>query len=76
MTVLTKPLEHDCTHPVAEHYISAADDRWHCHVDDCPCSQARLLAEHPRSEVDLVTEMRFFGIDAKLTCDGIVVGGR
>jgi len=49
--------------------ISAADDRWHCH--DCPCSRPRLLAEHPRFHVDLVTEMRFFGVDAKLTRDGI-----
>ncbi len=71
MTVLTKPLEHDCSHPVAEHYINAADDRWHCH--DCPCSRPRLLAEHPRSDVDLVTEIRFFGVDAKLTRDGMVV---
>ena len=34
MTVLIKPLEHDCTHPVAEHYISLAGDQWHCHVAD------------------------------------------
>ena len=29
MTELTKSLEHDCAQLIAEHYISAADDRWH-----------------------------------------------
>jgi len=29
MSVLTIPLEHDCAQLIAEHYISAADDRWH-----------------------------------------------
>jgi hypothetical protein len=86
--VLTKPLEHDCTHPATEHWISAADDRWHCHVDDCTCSRPRLMPERHRSgamsaadeqlchDVDLVSEMRFFGIDAKVTRGGIVIHGR
>jgi hypothetical protein len=87
MTVLTKPLGHDCAHPVDEHYISAADDWWHCHVDDCTCSRPRLMPERSSSgaltpadtrlchEIDLVSEMRFFGVDAKLTRDGIVIHG-
>jgi len=87
MTVLIKPLEHDCTHPVTEHYISAADDQWHCHVADCMCSRPRLMPERHRSgalapadeqlchDVDVVSEMRFFGIDAKMTGDGIVIHG-
>jgi hypothetical protein len=87
MTLLTKPLEHDCAHPVNEHWISAADDRWHCNVGACTFSRPRLMparqsdvAMSPADErlchdVDMVTEMRFFGIDAKVTRDGIVVHG-
>jgi len=75
------------THPVTEHYISATDDRWHCNVGDCTCSRPRLMPEHHPSgamrsedvrlchDVDLVSEMRFFGLDAKVTRDGIVVHG-
>ena len=44
MSVLTTPLEHDCAHLIAEHYISAADDRWHCHVDGRRCSRAEPSA--------------------------------
>jgi hypothetical protein len=87
MTLLTKPLEHDCAHPVTEHWISAAGDRWHCNVDDCTCSRPRLIRERHRSgamspadeqlrrDVDVVSEMRFFGIDAKMTRAGIVIHG-
>jgi hypothetical protein len=72
MTSLTKPLEHDCTHPVTEHWISAADDRWHCNVGACTCSRPRLMparqsdgAMSPADkrlchDVDVVSEMRFF----------------
>jgi hypothetical protein len=45
MTVLTRPLEHVCTHLVTEHWISAADDRWDCNVADCTCSRPRLIPE-------------------------------
>jgi hypothetical protein len=76
MTVLSKPLEHECTHPVAEHYISARDDHWHCHVDGCTCSRSRLLIDVNASDVGRVVEMRFFGVGAELTRDGIVVDGR
>ncbi len=74
-------------HLVAEHYISAADDRWHCHVNDCTCSRRRLIPERHRSgatspadeqlchDVDVVSEMRCFGIDAVMTRDGIVIHG-
>jgi hypothetical protein len=48
MTALTKPLEHDCTHPVTEHWISADDDRWHCNVVDCACSRLRLMPARQR----------------------------
>jgi hypothetical protein len=87
MTLLTKPLQHDCAHPVTEHWISAADGRWHCNVDDCTCSRSRLIPGRHRSgamspadeqlyrDVDVVSEMRFFGIDAKMTRAGIVIHG-
>jgi hypothetical protein len=85
MALLTKPFEHHCTHPVTEHYISAADDRWHCHVAGCTCSRPRTMPGRHHSgalapadeqlwhDVDVVSEMRFFGIDAKMTRDGIVI---
>jgi hypothetical protein len=50
MPVLSKPIEHDCPHPMVEHYISAADDRWHCGVAECPCSAPELVAEKAPSD--------------------------
>jgi hypothetical protein len=69
-------------------FLDGADAaRWHCNVADCTCSRLRLIPERHRSgamspadeplchDVDVVSEMRFFGIDAKMTRDGIVIHG-